>query len=40
MLDYCKKRRFHAVANALSQQANIEENVPAPINAPQGLLFE
>ncbi|KAG8897017.1 Transcriptional activator flo8 [Tulasnella sp. 403] len=40
MLDYCRKRGFDGVVSALSEQTNTPPEVKAPIDAPQGLLFE
>ncbi|KAG8913029.1 Transcriptional activator flo8 [Tulasnella sp. 408] len=40
MIDYCRKRGYNAVVNALCQQTGNTSDVKAPIDAPQGLLFE
>ncbi|KAG8921407.1 Transcriptional activator flo8 [Tulasnella sp. 418] len=40
MLDYCRKRGFTAVVNALCSQTGTVPDAKAPIDAPQGLLYE
>ncbi|KAG9019026.1 Transcriptional activator flo8 [Tulasnella sp. 427] len=40
MIDYCRKRGFTGVVNALCAQTGNTQDVKAPIDAPQGLLFE
>lgn len=40
MIDYCRKRGYNAVVNALCTQTGNTADVKAPIDAPQGLLFE
>ncbi|KAG8950014.1 Transcriptional activator flo8 [Tulasnella sp. 424] len=40
MIDYCRKRGYNAVVNTLCAQTGNTSDVKAPIDAPQGLLFE
>ncbi|KAG9002158.1 Transcriptional activator flo8 [Tulasnella sp. JGI-2019a] len=40
MLDYARKRGFGAVVTALSTTTTTPTDVKAPIDAPQGLLYE
>ncbi|KAF9512697.1 hypothetical protein BS47DRAFT_1042818 [Hydnum rufescens UP504] len=40
MMDYCRKRNFTKTVQSLSSEADLAIETSAPINAPQGLLFE
>ncbi|OZJ03101.1 hypothetical protein BZG36_03367 [Bifiguratus adelaidae] len=38
--DYCIKRNFHQAAKAFAMEAQLPQDAPTPIEAPEGFLYE